>query len=746
MSDENKETDAGKPSDGVGKIPDPQEIRTRQDSLRDVVLPTTIIVVSLVAVVAAIDFIKPDCRYNGFFFLSFAILFGAAGTLFGGRIGILLNAPAVAAMQGGIKAVGGVGAAIAGWIIASLSFPPCTVNWSSQITINQIPMAQPRTSDDSPKYFVTASVIPLGASAAEWSRRPDVLLSQDNDYRGILQFRIADTGNRVIFRMFRREADNDARPAANKTPRVLYSFLGSCQLTIEPKAAVEPVKSVTVFTTKSPSISLQFRESYLETLQEKSDLSQQGAILDKCVEGYFTDGSGRAERAFENPLVFKIGRSVFGNEEVTLSFAKQVVRPEALENPAVLKDATVKSAKDEGTVSGAGKTEVIGIPGSTPNPAQKAPSREEQTAVPPTENDQLQQTANCVKDEVRKALVLSYLAGSDLDQTQRFDIYKNWDQISCLVLAALANEGGKFNSRNQGRALRLLASTIINNSGDANTTYWQPNSGKRDLSLSLPKYLHSKYIRLIVNLVGVDDDYVRAEAVRFIKLLPNNQVEAQFQEKLQQMADTKANSGRQFFAIGAAALYYNRIVEWLSVPDSQKANLRSTAINDVAREFAAGQAWMRDEFFQGRSAKPFLAMLLYAKAIVEREMTLRDDRGKASFNQMLSVLRSTSDPYPSRSQHIGQALILSSSLSEGSAQQRNALRSVQAATEFDLVRTMDGKDPFASKLYAISLAPDMPQTDAQVAPGDNARVLLQSADWYLVSGKGKIGWIKSPKT
>jgi hypothetical protein len=277
-----------------------------------------------------------------------------------------------------------------------------------------------------------------------------------------------------------------------------------------------------------------------------------------------------------------------------------------------------------------------------------------------------------------------------------------------------------------------------------NPTYWQPNSGKRDFSLPLPKYLPSKYIQLIVNLVGVDDDYVRAEAVRFIKLLPNNQVEAQFQAKLQQIAEGKTTSGRQFFAIGAAALYYNRIVEWLSVSDAQKANRKSAANSDVAKEFVAGQAWMRDEFFVGRSAKPFLAMLWYARAIVEREMALLDDRGKASFNQMLSVLRSTPDPYPSRSQHIGQALVLSSSLVEGSAQQRNALRLVQAATEFDLVRTMDGKDPFANKSYALSLVPETLQTEIQVAAGDNARVLLQSAVWYLVSGKGKIGWIKSP--
>jgi hypothetical protein len=212
------------------------------------------------------------------------------------------------------------------------------------------------------------------------------------------------------------------------------------------------------------------------------------------------------------------------------------------------------------------------------------------------------------------------------------------------------------------------------------------------------------------------------------------------------MSELKTNSNRESVAIGANALYYNRIVEWLNVPDAAKTNMRSAAIKDVAKDFAAGQAWVRDDLFSKRSAKPFFAMLLYAKGIVEREMALADDHGKASFTQMLSTLRSTSEPYPSRAQHIGQALILSSSLPEGTSQQRNALRAVQAATAFDLVRTMDGKDPFTNRSYALSPAPDMVQTDTQVSVADNARLLLQSGDWYLVNGKGKIGWIHSPQS
>jgi hypothetical protein len=731
------------------KIPEPQDIAVPTNVFRDILMPAVIIVASLIAVLVAIKIIQPDCGSNGFFILAFTVLFGAAGALFGGRVGVLLNIPSSSGLGGGVKATGGIAAAIAGWVIAYLTFPDCVTNWNSQITIDQIPMAQPRSHDESPKYFATVAVVPSKASASDWNRPADVVISQDNDSRGILQFRIASGGNKVIFRLFRRETEKilDADPASKK-PSILYSFLGSCQFTITPAGSTELAQSATVFATKSSRISLQFREGYFETLQEKNDLSQQGSILDKCVEGYFIDptGQAKAEHVFDNPLSFKIERTLLGKEEITLSFAKQVAKPADLQNPVILKDATLKSAKDESTVvSSTGKTEVVGVPGSTPNPTQKSPSQEEQISASPSTTDLIQQKSGCVKDEMRKAQVLSYLGGGDLDQTQRFDLYKDWDQVSCLVLTVIENDGRQFSSRNQGRALRLLASTVINNSGDpkVSPTYWQPSSGKRDFSQPLPRYVSNKYVQLIVDLVGSDDDYVRAEALRFIKLVPNNQVEAQFQDKLKRLSELKTNPSRESFAIGANSLYYNRIVEWLNVADAAKTNLKSAATIDVLRDFAAGQAWMRDDLFNKRSARPFLAMLQYARAIVEREMALVDDRGKASFSQMLSTLRSTPEPYPSRAQHIGQALILSSNLPEGSPQQRGALRVVQAAIEFDLVRTMDGKDPFAIKSYALSPAPDMPQTEIQVSVADNARLLLQSGDWYLVNGKGKIGWIRS---
>jgi hypothetical protein len=92
--------------------------------------------------------------------------------------------------------------------------------------------------------------------------------------------------------------------------------------------------------------------------------------------------------------------------------------------------------------------------------------------------------------------------------------------------------------------------------------------------------------------------------------------------------------------------------------------------------------------------------------------------------------------------------LFSSTIAEASSAQRSALRAVQSATEFDLVRVMDGKDPFASHPYSLFPVPDAGsgQLDVQVGVADNARLLLQSGDWYLVSGMGKIGWIHPVKS
>jgi hypothetical protein len=239
-----------------------------------------------------------------------------------------------------------------------------------------------------------------------------------------------------------------------------------------------------------------------------------------------------------------------------------------------------------------------------------------------------------------------------------------------------------------------------------------------------------------------DDDLVRAEAVRLIKLVPNDQFETMFQLKLSQMANWKGPPiVRERYAVDANALYYNRIVEWLNVQDDAKAAQKSSAQSQIKKDYASGEQWMRDDFFVGRSSKPFRAMLLYAKGIVEHEMAISDDFGKASFAKMIATLEATGEPYPSRSLHIAQALILSSDVPNGSATQRALIKSIQGSSDVDVGRTLDEAN-FGSIPYQIYLAPESSlSTPVHVQAADGARLLLQKGEWFLVAAKGKAGWI-----
>uniref|UniRef100_Q07V28 Uncharacterized protein n=1 Tax=Rhodopseudomonas palustris (strain BisA53) TaxID=316055 RepID=Q07V28_RHOP5 len=750
VSDDTANENGGKGS------PPAEPIRAVDSPFFQVVLPMMAIIGFLVLTMLAIVWMNPSCTLNGYFAPIFALVFASAGVLVGGKIGVLLNIPMIKSLGVGINAVGGIAAAIAGWTIATYSLPRCDV-WNSHISIGRIPISQPDRSINKPDFFVTVSVAPISASPSVLQKPLDVVVSNDSNNYGTLQFRLADTGNTVLFRLFRKEKlaripDKADPSSTNSHEKAVYSYLGDCRFDIEPAKAYRPSPQNVIFVSQqSAQIGLKFRENYLQTYAEKSDLSETGSILNKCVEGYFTEANGsKPEQIFDEPLRFEFRRkALLGNQELVLSFTRQAAPNEDLQNPAALQNATLRSARDDTVNASSGSKEVVGAPGAHADSVVATASPAELPARATPEPDALlQEKASCIADEPRRGQMLAYLNGSDLDQEQRFELYRNWDQLSCLVLPVLENSAARFVSRNQGRSLRFLASTIINKSNEANATYWQSNNLKRDFNKSLPSYVDGKYIELIINLVASEDDYVRAEAIRFVKLLPNHQVENQFQRKFDNLADLKSSPKREYFAIGASALYYNRIVEWLNLPDSAKADQRTAATGDISKDFAKAQSWMRDDLFVDKSPKPFSAMLYYARAIVEREGALTPDIGKGSFGQMLALLRSTNEPYPSRAKHIGQALVYSGSFAEKSPDQRSGLRAVQGATEYDLVRVMDGKDPFANKKYPLFFVPDAraPALGAQVSADDSARLLLQSGDWHLVSAVGKIGWIYTPKS
>jgi len=86
-------------------------------------------------------------------------------------------------------------------------------------------------------------------------------------------------------------------------------------------------------------------------------------------------------------------------------------------------------------------------------------------------------------------------------------------------------------------------------------------------------------------------------------------------------------------------------------------------------------------------------------------------------------------------------LILSSNLTED-AKQKN-LRLIKDASDVDIGRFLD-ENSFPGN-YQIFVAPDSAalKRPGSVRAADKARMLLQSNDWYLISAKGKIGWINA---
>ena len=403
--------------------------------------------------------------------------------------------------------------------------------------------------------------------------------------------------------------------------------------------------------------------------------------------------------------------------------------------------------------------EIVGAPGTQSQPSTSAetttPAPRAETANPPSPATPpgpatpsapptpFETAADCIKDDTLKGQVISYLGGDDLDSKAQFNLYARWSDISCLPDDIINDDKKRFSAGNQARAIRLLASTVINNSGQTAKTYWQPLGPKRDFTKPLPAYFDETLRKSIFALLAADDDTVRAEAIRLIKLVPDDQFETLFQSKLAEMVTWQGPPAvRERYAIAANAFYYNRIVEWLNVPDQAKAAQRAAAYAQVSnKDFPNAQQWMRDDFFVGRSSKPFLAMLLYAKGIVEHELESIDDFGKATFKQMLSTLELTGDPYPSRALHIAQALVLSSDVLK--QQEETLLKTVQNATELDVGRVVD-QAGFGTTSYDLFIAPDSrkrsPPESVTASEQPPAQLLLQSADWYLIRKKGKIGW------
>jgi len=708
-----------------------------------------VITVTLLAVLVFLNYVRPDCSINSTFALIFALICGLAAVIVGGNIGVIFNIPQLQAFKAsiGVTAAGAIAAVVLGWLAAHYSLPQCESSWDSAISITGIPMNPPIPSDKR-SQFVTVMIFVPDEPDSSFPRSKFKYLPDD----GSLFLALPDKSMTLKFSAFKHNPDqqhNPDQPNGTSAPDTGYKFLGTCEVTIQidtddnaanqelPAAASNGPNGTTVIRyiskpyAQGQRISLHFREQFLGELEHSNSIFLPGQIQNQCLEGNFIDQTkSSGSVTIKPPLSFRPRRGFVQPTFLEYSFATLIQKAPADVNEATLKTARIDSATNK---------EVVGTPGANVSTvvAQVTPSG-------PTEQpelvDALQAAASCVQASEPKDQAISYLSGNDLDRASRFNLYKHWNGISCLAANVIDNTKNQFSSGNQSRALRLLASTIINSSGDpADPTYWQEVDKRRDFTRPFPSYVNANLLKRVIDLLASDDDLVRAEAMRLIKLLPNDQVEIQFQQKLSQIANWNgAPIIRERYAIAANALYYNRIVEWLNVPDDSKSSQRTLAQTLVNKDYKSGEQWMRDDFFVGRSSKPFLAMLLYAKGIVEREMSITGDLGKASFAKMLSTLGATGEPYPSRPQHIAQALILSSDMT--SDFQRTLLKGIKDAVELDIGRSLD--ETSFPGTFQIYIAPDPTLgTTARTRATDGARLLLQSGDWFLVTAKSKIGWI-----
>jgi hypothetical protein len=331
-------------------------------------------------------------------------------------------------------------------------------------------------------------------------------------------------------------------------------------------------------------------------------------------------------------------------------------------------------------------------------------------------------------------------------KTRQVQIYPNWPAINCYVLPIATGSNPNVRPPLQSRALKLLINAIINNSlipGDQ--YYWQSDGpNRRDFSKQLP-YVQDPDIQRIFELIPSDEALVRAEALRFVKLLPVDALEHLFKQKLQRLKAAPSEKREPIarterFAVAAISLYYNRIVEWLD------GNADATTRGSIGADFTAGLEWAADGYFNGRSAKPYEATLLYAKGIVEREQKLADDAGsllhKATFAKMLSRLKQTEDSYPLRPAHIAQALAFVAPLPDAAL--TDVLKQIQQADQLTPAMALDDNSPFAGKTVMMYAGPKKDQSVAlgiSASTKDSGNILLRLGDWYFVRGNGKIGWI-----
>jgi hypothetical protein len=684
--------------------------------VRDVLFPIFLVVIFtlIVGILASLSSI--GCNNYMMLILSYSLLFGAGGMILGGALRV----------QGQFKpfgipwtvdAAGGIAAALLAGLVAYSLKPAC--QFDSKIRITNLPLREPET--DSPvTTFVTVET-------------DSNVIIQRGTNKGTLNLNFDDSEPfTVTLRAYKQEGQG-------------YKFLASCEVQFDSRAelAEETKDDTTVYWLREDSpLSFSFDAGYFKLLADSSHNSAVDNIQNTCLKGSFRSTGASLEPATIVTPVHLVHEKIaqVGPRRASLSvfFTKKKL-PEPPNSKAALKEVAQ---------TGTSPTNEVLTPPGTGSPVSSDGTAAVKGASQPIKAIAVVAPTGCLDDAATRALVDSFLNGDDLDQdTRRDKIYRNWPEINCYVLPIAVRSDPAVSSLQHSRALKLLINAIINNSTIKDAPlYWQPNGENlRDFKMPLP-YIGSEDIQRIFGLIPSDDALIRAEALRFVKLLPVDELERLFRQKLHSLKTMPpdlrgSNEAIDRFAVAGVSLYYNRIVEWLDGSADQ------TIRNAIDTDFAAGMDWAVDSLFNGRSAKPYEATLLYARGIVEREQKLADESGplyQATFAKMLVRLKQTEDTYPSRQLHIAQALAFANIPDPAL---KGVLKQIQSADQLTPPVALDDSSPFNRATPAMYAGPsEDPSTTVgtNAATRDGENLLLRLGDWYFVRGAGKIGWIKKP--
>lgn len=687
---------------GAHARPSDDQIRPPDNIFRGVLFP----IFTLLIVFAVLLKVTPqiaNCEDYFFVKLIYPFLFGALGAVLGGTLVVEGMIPLLGE-KSRMRAAGGIAGAVLGFAIAQFS-QPSECEAKAAIILKGFPVSGLINSSSNAGTIKRAYIglyDTTSSSVTTSVERTNDSATRDLKFRFSARDRSKD-GFKVALQFYRSVLDGNER----------FEFAWSCTISAKIEAPPETgFDKYQLMESEPLRYEVDFNPNFFAEVEEAR---KKGTSEVACFKGRSRlNGAGPSiDAQVAAPLYVSRLKGYFGQE------LWHVVQTSS---PLTEKSAAQQPEAVNGELSVGEKAQ----PGAA-SPLPKNPTSLSTPSAPP------RFVAGCGATAAQRAILDTFISGDDLDTNRRKELYSQWRDFHCYVWP-LVKKGETALERS--RALKLTANAIINNSLEANPTYWQPSGpNRRDFTKPLPMLVEADY-RTVFELLKSDDLPVRNEATRFIRNLPVDKFERLFVEqsgKLDQLTSTQ----RERIAIAASFMYYGRIVEWLDPPKEEA----SKVIAVTGSDFKAALKWT-DKTNLAESAKAYEAMLWYAKAIVERETLKNEDLARNSFRSVLDLMSLTLEPYPSNPLHLAQAVV-AVTLSGDAGLVQQAFQEIRGSETYSSSTPLNY--PNAPKSIALNSAPgdQFKRTPAKnLVNANEARMLLRKGDWVFVQYRDQLGWIK----